>query len=247
MIKGKKMPYICIPLVSRTKEAIILELQTILPKSPDLIEWRADFFENIDEIHKVISTAQEICELSNLPVLFTIRSEKEGGEKIPLGADEIVELLSQICRETSVEFIDFEVSNEPEHIKQLRQTSLENGKKLILSYHNFDKTPENRLIIKKLIQAELYGADIAKAAVMPKNKEDVLRLLEVTKEADLTLDIPIITMSMGGLGGLSRMIGWTYGSIITFGMGAESSAPGQISIEKLHDFIKSTQDILSEW
>ena len=35
--------------------------------------------------------------------------------------------------------------------------------------------------MKRLMMAEVYGADLAKAAVMPKNKEDVLRLLAFNK------------------------------------------------------------------
>lgn len=247
LISGKKAPYVCTPLVGRNKEEIMGELEWILPKGPDLLEWRADFYEEIDDVASILATAEEISAVSNLPILFTIRSEKEGGEKIRLSEDLKVELLSEVCKISAVDFIDFEVSNEPVHIKRLREVSKENGKKLILSYHNFDFTPDNSEIMKRLFMAEFYGADVAKAAVMPKSKEDVLRLLSLTKEADEGLSIPLITMSMGSLGGLSRIVGWTYGSIVTFGLGVQSSAPGQIPIDKLKQMIDLTKEAVSDW
>ena len=73
------------------------------------------------------------------------------------------------------------------------------------------------------------------------------RLLEVTKEADEALDIPIVTMAMGDIGGLSRIVGWAYGSVITFGQGVKSSAPGQIPIDKLKQMIKMTQEVVGNW
>jgi len=68
---------------------------------------------------------------------------------------------------------------------------------------------------------------------MPRNEQDVLTLLAATDRARQSIDIPLISMSMGGVGSLSRMIGWVYGSAATFAVGKSSSAPGQISIEDL--------------
>lgn len=185
-----------------------------------MIEWRVDFYDELIKFDKVLFTAQKISNNSNgIPILFTIRSHKEGGQQISLTEDEKVELLSEICKSDAIDIIDYEVSNEPEHIRHLREVSKDYRKKLILSYHNFEFTPEKSEIFKRLLMAEFYGADIAKTAVMPKNNKDVLTLLEVTREAKEVLNIPIITMSMGELGSVSRMLGWVYGSAVTFAVG----------------------------
>jgi 3-dehydroquinate dehydratase-1 len=68
---------------------------------------------------------------------------------------------------------------------------------------------------------------------MPKGPEDVLTLLAATHRASQTVAIPLITMAMGGVGSLSRIMGWVYGSAATFAVGKSSSAPGQIAIEEL--------------
>lgn len=247
LLKNKRIPYICTPLTGISREEIREELAAIIPKQPDIIEWRADFLEELHDTAHVLTIADEISTASKKPLLFTIRSEKEGGEEIALSEEERVNLLHEVCENAAVDIIDFEVSNNQKHIELLRNISKKNNKKLILSYHNFDRTPANPEILKHLFKAEFHKADIAKVAVMPNDKEDVLRLLEVTKEADVALDIPIVTMSMGEIGGLSRMMGWAYGSVITFGVGMQSSAPGQISIDKLKKVIAMSQEVVGEW
>ena len=80
------------------------------------------------------------------------------------------------------------------------------------------------------------GADIPKIAVMPQNKADVLTLLAATEEMSrVYADRPIITMSMGGDGVISRLCGEVFGSSMTFGAVGQVSAPGQISVDQLFD------------
>ena len=78
------------------------------------------------------------------------------------------------------------------------------------------------------------GADIPKIAVMPRNRRDVLTLLEATEEmASIYADRPIITMSMSGIGSISRLCGEVFGSALTFGSAGQTSAPGQMEVEDL--------------
>ena len=87
------------------------------------------------------------------------------------------------------------------------------------------------------------GADIAKVAVMPENNRDVLALMSATDRARTTLvRVPIITMSMGPLGAVTRLAGGQFGSDITFAAGAVSSAPGQLAIAD----VRMVMDILRQ-
>ena len=61
---------------------------------------------------------------------------------------------------------------------------------------------------------------------MPKNKKDVITLLDASSEIK---DFPIIAISMGELGIISRI----FGSVITFASAKRSSAPGQLEAMKL--------------
>jgi 3-dehydroquinate dehydratase I len=115
----------------------------------------------------------------------------------------------------------------------LRDVSARNGIAMIMSYHNFELTPDIDALVGRFVEAERLGADIAKVAVMPKDPQDVLTLLSATHRASQAARIPLISMSMGGIGSISRMTGWLYGSAATFAVGKSSSAPGQIAVDDL--------------
>ena len=116
------------------------------------------------------------------------------------------------------------------------------GVKVIMSNHDFHKTPAQEDIIYRLRRMQDLGADLPKIAVMPQSPQDVLTLLAATltmKEKYATR--PLITMSMGKSGGVSRVTGRLFGSAMTFGTVGQASAPGQIAIAKLREVM----DILS--
>ena len=112
----------------------------------------------------------------------------------------------------------------------------EHGAVVVASHHDFDKTPDQAVMLSVLDHMQKAQADIVKLAVMPKSMEDVLLLLETTlnfhRQDPLT---PMITISMGQLGLLSRLTGQIFGSCITFASMGEASAPGQIDAEELKE------------
>ena len=243
----ENFPAICTPLTGKTSNEIMEQLDVVLTHSPDVIEWRADFFQDLPDTDAVLQVIQDYKKKTEIPLLFTIRAEHEGGEKIALTEQEKVQLLTDVCSKSAIDLVDYETSNEEKYVQEVRSVSKEAGKKLILSYHNFTLTPDNDELMKRAKQAESLGGDIAKFAVMPNSKEDVFRLLEMTKAIDEALNIPLITMSMGDIGGLSRIVGWAYGSVLTFGVGVELSAPGQMPVKRLREAIQITQELVPSW
>ena len=79
--------------------------------------------------------------------------------------------------------------------------------------------------------------NIPKLAVMPKTKADVIKLLIASEEISRELDKPIVTMSMGKLGVISRIGGEIFGSAMTFGTNGAASAPGQIDANYLSELL----------
>ena len=231
---GGTLPIIITPLVGKTAEAILEEVAAIVPKKPDLLEWRIDFFAAIGEAKAVVDTALAIRKASGgIPVLLTRRNVTEGGNAIPIDEAAVVAMYTAACQAQCVEVIDYELSNAPADLKHLRVVSAANGIAMIMSYHNFQMTPDAATLDSKFVAAERLGADVAKVAVMPKTEQDVLTLLAATDTARQKVGVPLISMSMGGVGSLSRIMGWVYGSAATFAVGKSSSAPGQIAIEDL--------------
>ena len=132
-----------------------------------------------------------------------------------------------------VDFIDFEMDNDPEHLRRVRESTRRHEVRLILSYHNLSYTPGLDYLVDRFLEAERLGADVAMVQVMPRDRADVLRLLAATAEADDKARIPLISMSVGPLGSVSRMVGGLFGSWLSFAVGESASAPGQIPIGDL--------------
>jgi len=246
-IAGGKFPLVCTPLIGRTAAQVMAELSIVLPKKPDVLEWRVDFFEQLGDTAAVIALAQAIKQAAgHIPLLFTRRSIIEGGEPIALSEAQVIALYAAVCQSRSIDLIDYEMANDAAHIAQVRTAAQAHGIKLVLSFHNFSYTPGLETLCQKFLQAEQLGADVAKVAVMPRDLDDVLTLLGATRAASQKLRIPLISMSMGPYGALTRLFGGAFGSALTFAVGASSSAPGQVPIEDLNTVLAIVQKAMGQ-
>jgi 3-dehydroquinate dehydratase I len=231
---GERFPAICAPVVGRTRDALLAETAVVAAKKPDLIEWRVDFFEGIADASVVAELAGRIkAAAKGIPILFTCRWRREGGEKIALSQTEVVSLYRAVCESGHVEFIDFEMNNEPDQVKEVREFSRAKATQLILSFHDFERTPRVEELNEHFARAEQLGADVAKVAVMPLDMQDVLTLLAATLQSSQALHVPLISMSMAGWGAVTRLCGGAFGSALSFAVGQNASAPGQVPIEEL--------------
>jgi 3-dehydroquinate dehydratase-1 len=231
---GGETPLLCTPLVGRTRERLLAEATVVLRQKPDLVEWRVDFFEAIGDTDAVIETARALRGVvGKRPVIFTRRAESGGGERTVLGDAAVVALYGAVAASGLVDFVDFESDNDPELLRQVRASTRRHEVRLILSYHNLSYTPGLEYLVDRFLEAERLGADVAMVQVMPRNRADVLRLLAATAEADDKVRIPLISMSVGPLGSVSRMVGGLFGSWLSFAVGESASAPGQIPIGDL--------------
>ena len=133
-----------------------------------------------------------------------------------------------------IDLIDVEVFIGDDYVKEMIHVAHKHNVFVVASNHDFDKTPPKSDIIYRLRKMQDLGADIPKIAVMPKTTDDVLTLLAATTEMNENYaEKPIITMSMAGLGAISRVSGITFGSSMTFGAAKNASAPGQLDVKEL--------------
>ena len=231
---GEGRPKICVPICGITKEAIIEEAKKILNLPADIVEWRADWYEDVFNIACLLDVLNQLREnLGELPILFTFRSIQEGGER-PITPEVYLKLANIVCESGCVDAFDVEVFMDA-HVNPLIVEKVHAcGMKVIASNHDFRKTPAKDELTRRMILMDEMGADILKIAVMPKSKSDVLELLTATEEMGrLYSDKPVITMSMGPMGLISRLAGEAFGSALTFGAGEKASAPGQIPAKQL--------------
>lgn len=225
-------PLVCAPLVAQTPTELLKEADALVKKQPDLVEWRIDFLSELGDFDAMTLLLQQLRSIiGDIPLLLTRRSEREGGEAILLDEAAVLALYLQLLDTQLVDAVDYEVALPEANWAILADACKRNNALLIGSYHNFDETPDQQIILDKLLLAQRLGADIAKTAVMPVSQADVLRLMTATDLADKQLSIPVITMSMAELGLSTRLIGSQFGSCVTFAVAGKISAPGQLPIE----------------
>lgn len=235
---GEGMPKICVPIIADTEENILKKAEEILQYPVDLIEWRADYFEdayNLEAVASVLAGLRKV--MGEMPLLFTFRSESEGGCKA-ICAKDYFALNLAVAMYGEADLIDLEIYQDLERAENVISMLHEAGIKVIASYHDFDKTPSRSEIMTKLSKMKELGADILKIAVMPNEIGDVARLLKITGRTSINLEKPLITMSMGQMGMVTRIAGESFGSDITFGTVGEASAPGQLCVEDLKTILE---------
>ena len=232
---GNGIPAICIPNVGKTKEDILSLTRTYLGMHMDLMEWRMDWYEDVEDIAKVKELVKELRDvMGDTPLLCTFRTDKEGGVH-PMSTEKYAELNKAVAATGNADIIDVEIFTGDDIVREMIDAIHASGAKVIASNHDFDKTPAKSDLIYRLRKMQDMGADIPKMAVMPQTKKDVLTLLSATEEmASDYADRPIITMSMAGTGVISRLCGEVFGSSMTFGAAKKASAPGQMGVNDLN-------------
>lgn len=189
----------------------------------DILELRIDLIN--EDPYKILKDLKEI----GLPLIITNRMKKEGGAWTGSETRRIRELISLI---PYADAVDIELCA-PERdivVKKAKNT----GKKIIISMHDFQNTPDVKTMEDSIRESFDAGADIAKLAVMPHSLDDVLHLLEVT----LHSCGPVCTIAMGDIGRHSRAISPLYGSVMTYGYVDIPVAPGQLRVDELKYMLK---------
>ena len=238
-IQGERCA-ICVPIVGPTVEDILSQLEEAVQAKVDLIELRPDMWmkcSNISEdeyIPTIVTFVEEVHpRVVDMPVLFTWRTISEGGET-PLCSDNYIKLLQAIVDQDLVQAIDVELFAYTEEIGSIMKQAHQQGLQTVMSYHNFQSTPDIETLHVYAERMVSVGAQVIKFALMPITNDDVLSVLQFTKELmERYPQLPRITMSMGQLGQITRTCGHVFGNCLTFGTLGQASAPGQVDVSIL--------------
>ncbi len=237
---GEGMPKICVPLLGSSREELYKELKLLSGQPYDMVEWRLDFYHEVHNEDMVLEAAKMIRrKLGEQPILCTFRTKQEGGNA-EISGQEYRDLALALSKSGLVDLIDVELFLGDDYVGELIGEVHAAGVKVVVSNHDFHKTPQKQELIQRIEKMHSLGGDILKIAVMPTCERDVLNLLETTLEMkEKPIDKPIVTMSMGQLGAISRISGELFGSAITFGTVMKSSAPGQIEVNRLKNILET--------
>lgn len=135
--------------------------------------------------------------------------------------------------------VDIEVENSDDFKNEIIKIAKKNKCAIIVSYHDFEKTPVLRELEQILNWCFESGADIAKIACQANNVEDAARLLAL-----YSFGKPVISIGMGDAGKITRIAAPLLGAPFTYASLEKSkkTAPGQIEANKLEAIIKMIQE-----
>lgn len=237
---GEGRPKVILPIVEQTEAAILEKAAQFSTLKADCVEWRADWFNDVADpaaLSRVLHGLREA--LGEMLLLVTFRTKAEGGEKA-LTPDEYDAFCAAVCASGCADLLDIEFFPNRARLPQLIAQAHAAGVAVVCSSHDFQKTPPKAELVDRMVQMQQAGADLPKLAVMPRTRTDVLTLLAATAEmADRHPETPIITMSMGALGAVSRLSGEAFGSAMTFANPGTASAPGQVPLDVVNKVLES--------
>lgn len=231
-----------VPITAKTREQAIAQAKVIAANADaDLAEFRIDLLNFASDRKQVIALGHELKQILDTKLLIaTIRTHNEGGQLTISDAD-YGKTYQAYLQQPFMDMLDVEMFRDQQIVKDTVRMAHAKKVLIVMSNHDFQKTPPESEIIKRLLKQDELGADILKIAVMPQNKQDVFTLMNATLKVSQQSKKPLLTMSMGKLGTISRIATANMGGSFSFGMIGEASAPGQIDVTQLKQFLKTVQ------
>lgn len=231
-----------VPITAKTKEQAIAQAKVIAAnQDADLAEFRIDLLDFAADSKQVIALGHELKKiLGDKPMIATIRTNNEGG-KLTISDADYGKTYQAYLKQPFMDMLDVEMFRDQQVVKNTVKLAHDKKVLIVMSNHDFQKTPNEDEIVKRLLKQDELGADILKIAVMPQSKQDVFTLMNATLKVSQQSKKPLLTMSMGKLGTISRIATANMGGSFSFGMIGEASAPGQIDVTQLKQFLKTVQ------
>ncbi|MBU0757836.1 MAG: shikimate dehydrogenase [Nanoarchaeota archaeon] len=228
------MTKICISIVAETVESIYEKTKTAL-RLADLVEVRLDHVRDIkkEDIIKILVKSPE-------NIIVACRSISCGGN---YGGDEEsrMALLFEAI-ERGAGYIDIEIESSKQDVMEIISKAKERKTKIILSHHDFKKTPKFNELQKSYDEMNSFQPDMIKIATFAESINDCFKIFELLKGKE-----NFIAIAMGVRGWMTRILAQKYGSAITYASlePGNASAPGQITFDELvnlYDFKGQNKD-----
>ncbi|WP_313158845.1 type I 3-dehydroquinate dehydratase [Mixta calida] len=230
---GEGRPKVIVSTTAADSEAVKTFVRSqALQVDSDVIELRLDLLHNGQDAAAMAQLTRELyAMLPNKVLLVTFRTKAEGGKQA-IADDRYSTLYQYLLTQGQMDLLDIEMYRPA--ARELVALAHQQQVRAILSSHDFEQTPTQQEIVSRLRQQQTMGADILKIAAMPRDPSDVIRMMAATWEMrQRYAQQPLLTMSMGGMGAVTRLAGELTGSALTFGMAGDASAPGQLEASDL--------------
>ena len=210
----------CVSIAEKTPYKIKQTLKIALKKS-DYAEVRFDFLKT-----EQIPEAIEIIKKDLNKIVCTLRPKTEGG-KFSGNEKERISILKLIA-EYNPFLLDVEF-NTLKRNSSLRRYLKSTKTKLLVSWHDFKKTPSSAELKKKMNQMSKFSSNV-KIVSTAKSSVDSSRMLELYSKKGKN---NLISFAMGDFGRISRILCLYLGSPYTYVSLGKAVAPGQFSVDEV--------------
>lgn len=214
----------CISIAEKTPDKINQKLKIALRKS-DYVEVRFDFLK-VEQIPETL----ELIKKDLTRIVCTLRPKKEGG-KFSGSEKERIAILKLIA-EYNPFLLDVEFNTMNRDIALVKYLSLAKTK-LLVSWHDFKKTPSSKELEKKMRQMSKFSHNV-KIVSTARSTDDATRMLELYSKKGKN---NLISFSMGDFGRISRILCLYLGSPYTYVSLGKAVAPGQFSVNEIKKII----------
>jgi 3-dehydroquinate dehydratase/shikimate dehydrogenase len=193
--------------------------------SPIGFEFRLDFLQDFSNLEA--SLHQMLVRLHSPHTIATCRRERAGGH-FKGSIEEQLAVLEAAAR-AGCHWVDLEIESVGRAARALRRRF--RPAKLIVSYHNYRRTPPLASIYRRLARLPAHAVKIAGYARQLSDNLQVFRLLKSHRR-----DRPqLVALGQGASGIPSRLLALRWGSAFTYGAASnhQSVAAGQLSVEAM--------------
>jgi 3-dehydroquinate dehydratase / shikimate dehydrogenase len=238
-------PFVCVPICEE-RAVNLRQAMAEAAEVADITELRLDYLQG-DELFKALRNLPSLISASARPVIVTLRSVEQGGEREMDNLTRIIFWVEHfLYGKPHVGFADMEL----DLALLFQQRERAEGRKLldwervICSQHYFANVPEDLFDVYR--QMAQTPARILKIAVRVEDATECLRVFHLLEHARKT-GREMIAVAMGEAGMMTRILAPSRGAFLTYGSMNElhASAPGQLSARDLRDVYR-VQELDSE-
>ena len=230
-VLGSGLPKIAVPVMGDTIDALAAHARRAKEAGADLVELRIDSLSPAPSAKEAIAACHAV-RAAGLPVLFTLRTARDGG---PGAADPAAyeALLGAVIAARCCDAVDVELSVGEAAFVRLARRAHDHGLPLVGSSHEFGALGDPVRAHDWLLRQHALGADVCKAAVMAVSPEEAQAAAGQMARAAAALPVPVIAIVMGEHGRFTRVDCRRVGSCLTFAAAGAASAPGQLDVRAL--------------
>jgi 3-dehydroquinate dehydratase-1 len=216
----------CLPVIQTTTHNVVKTIEEN-QKNYDMFEVWVDYIE--ESLPVILNLVQDLSGKLGNRLIVVFRRKNGGAIQMPL--ENRLQIIKRLVPTKT--FIDMDIEKQKKDLERLSQLRVR-PTNMILSFHDYEKTPRTSMLVKIIDDMHMYGPAIYKIATYCQSEKQAIALLH------LLLDLKeqnkrCVILGMGKFGVITRIFGTLWGNEVTFVPKdfSESSAPGQLTREQM--------------